>query len=129
MRFILLTLFFVSSITTFGQQQKPNVIYILADDLGVGDVSVFNKDGKIHTPNIDALAASGIRFTDAHSGSAVCTPTRYGILTGRYAWRTHLQNGVLWSYDTALINPNRKTVASVFKSSGYQTACIGKWHL
>lgn len=129
MRFILLALFFVSSISSFGQQQKPNVIYILADDLGIGDVSVFNKEGKIHTPNIDALAASGMRFTDAHSGSAVCTPTRYGILTGRYAWRTHLQNGVLWSYDTALINPNRKTVASVFKNSGYQTACIGKWHL
>ena len=122
-----LILFFYS--TSFGQQQKPNVIYILADDLGIGDVSVFNKASKINTPNIDALAASGMRFTDAHSGSAVCTPTRYGILTGRYAWRTHLQNGVLWSYDTALINPDRKTVASVFKNSGYQTACIGKWHL
>ena len=129
MRFLLLALFLVSTIHCIAQQQKPNVIYILADDLGIGDVSVFNKSSKINTPNIDALAASGMRFTDAHSGSAVCTPTRYGILTGRYAWRTHLQNGVLWSYDAALINPVRKTVASVFKNSGYQTACIGKWHL
>ena len=129
MRFLLLALFLVSTFHCIAQQQKPNVIYILADDLGIGDVSVFNKSSKINTPNIDALAASGMRFTDAHSGSAVCTPTRYGILTGRYAWRTHLQNGVLWSYDTALINPVRKTVASVFKNSGYQTACIGKWHL
>lgn len=129
MRFLLLALFLVSTFHCIAQQQKPNVIYILADDLGIGDVSVFNKSSKINTPNIDALAASGMRFTDAHSGSAVCTPTRYGILTGRYAWRTHLQNGVLWSYDTALINPARKTVASVFKNSGYQTACIGKWHL
>ncbi|MEY4381424.1 MAG: hypothetical protein RJA92_804 [Bacteroidota bacterium] len=129
MRIILLALFFVTSISSFSQQNKPNVIYILADDLGIGDVSVFNKASKINTPNIDALAASGMRFTDAHSGSAVCTPTRYGILTGRYAWRTHLQNGVLWSYDSALISPNRKTVAAVFKNNGYQTACIGKWHL
>jgi len=129
MRLLCLPLILFFYLTSFGQQQKPNVIYILADDLGIGDVSVFNKASKINTPNIDALAASGMRFTDAHSGSAVCTPTRYGILTGRYAWRTHLQNGVLWSYDTALINPERKTVASVFKNSGYKTACIGKWHL
>jgi len=107
MRLFCLSVFLFFSATCFGQQKKPNVIYILADDLGIGDVSVFNASGKINTPNIDALAKSGMRFTDAHSGSAVCTPTRYGILTGRYAWRTHLQNGVLWSYDTALIAANR----------------------
>ncbi len=129
MRFFCLSVFLFFSATCFGQQKKPNVIYILADDLGIGDVSVFNASGKINTPNIDALAKSGMRFTDAHSGSAVCTPTRYGILTGRYAWRTHLQNGVLWSYDTALITANRPSVATLFKNSGYNTACIGKWHL
>lgn len=111
------------------QSEKPNIIYILADDLGIGDVSVYNKDSKIQTKNIDALAKGGMRFTDAHSGSAVCTPTRYGILTGRYAWRTRLQKSVLWGYDTALIARDRFTVANLFKNNGYNTACIGKWHL
>jgi arylsulfatase A-like enzyme len=110
-------------------QQKPNIIYILADDLGYGDVSCLNKDSKISTPNIDKLAKEGMSFMDAHSNSAVCTPTRYGILTGRYAWRTRLQNGVLWGYDTMLISKNRTTIASMLKGIGYQTACIGKWHL
>ena len=113
----------------YSQNERPSIIYILADDLGIGDVSVYNKDSKIQTKNIDALAAEGMRFTDAHSGSAVCTPTRYGILTGRYAWRTRLQNGVLWGYDTALIARDRYTIANLFKDNGYNTACIGKWHL
>lgn len=115
--------------SVYSQSEKPNIIYILADDLGIGDVSVYNKDSKIQTKNIDALAAEGMRFTDAHSGSAVCTPTRYGILTGRYAWRTRLQKGVLWGYDSALIERNRYTLANLFKNNGYNTACIGKWHL
>ena len=114
--------------TVFGQQ-KPNIIYILADDLGYGDVSCFNKNSKIHTKHIDALAQQGLKFTDAHSNSAVCTPTRYGILTGRYAWRSPIKSGVLWSYDTHLIEPERLTVAALLKKNGYQTACIGKWHL
>lgn len=109
--------------------QKPNIIYILADDLGYGDVGVYNPLSKISTPSIDALANEGMLFTDAHSSSSVCTPTRYGILTGRYAWRTHLKNGVLWSYDKPLISANRLTVAQLLKNQGYQTACIGKWHL
>ena len=109
--------------------QHPNIIYILADDLGYGDISVLNKNSKIHTLAIDKLADEGMVFTDAHSGSAVCTPTRYGILTGRYAWRTRLKKGVLWSYDEHLIAANRITVASLLKSNGYNTACIGKWHL
>lgn len=113
----------------FAQNSRPNIIYILADDLGYGDVSSFNENSKLKTPNIDALAKEGMRFTDAHSNSAVCSPTRYGILTGRYAWRTSLQNGVLWSYDTPLIKKERMTVASLLKGNGYQTACIGKWHL
>ena len=107
----------------------PNIIYILADDLGYGDVSAYNPQSAFKTPNIDKLAEQGIRFTDAHSSSSVCTPTRYSILTGRYAWRTRLSNGVLWSYDDHLINPARTTVASLLKNNGYNTACIGKWHL
>ena len=78
---------------------KPNIVYILADDLGYGDVQCYNPQrGKIPTPNIDRLASEGMRFTDAHSGSSVCTPTRYSILTGRYAWRTRLQSGLLLGY-------------------------------
>ncbi|MGN6438729.1 MAG: sulfatase family protein [Agriterribacter sp.] len=114
---------------TIQAQQKPNIIYILADDLGYGDVSCFNKDSKLNTANIDKVAAQGMKFTDAHSNSAVCTPTRYGILTGRYAWRTSLQNGVLWGYDTMLIKNDQTTVASLLKRNGYHTACVGKWHL
>ena len=109
--------------------QKPNIIYILTDDLGYGDVSVFNKNGKINTPNIDKLASEGIRFTDAHTSSAVCTPTRYGILTGRYNWRSKLKEGVLMGDSKALIPTTRTTVASMLKKQGYQTAYIGKWHL
>src|SRR5690349_13432572 len=75
-----------------GAKQSPNIVYLLCDDLGVGDLKAFNSESRIPTPHIDALAADGMRFTDAHSGSAVCTPTRYGILCGRYAWRTRLQN-------------------------------------
>ncbi|HRN58139.1 MAG TPA: sulfatase-like hydrolase/transferase, partial [Agriterribacter sp.] len=101
-------------------QQKPNIIYILADDLGYGDLSCFNTGSKLHTANIDQLAAEGMKFTDAHSNSAVCTPTRYGILTGRYAWRTRLQNGVLWGYDTMLIKNDRTTLASLLKRNGYR---------
>lgn len=111
------------------QSAKPNIIYILADDMGYGDASCLNEKSKIHTTHIDRLAANGMKFTDAHSSSAVCSPTRYGILTGRYNWRSSLQSGVLWSYDTALIVQNRLTVADMLKNNGYNTACIGKWHL
>ncbi len=109
--------------------RPPNIIYILCDDLGWGDVRCNNPKGKIPTPNTDALAAQGMRFTDAHSGSAVCTPTRYGILTGRYCWRTRLQDGVLNGYSSPLIARDRLTVPSLLKRQGYATACIGKWHL
>jgi arylsulfatase A-like enzyme len=108
---------------------RPNIVYILCDDLGWGDVQCNNPQGKIPTPNIDKLAAQGMRFTDAHSGSAVCTPTRYGILTGRYSWRTHLQARVLLGYDKPLIAADRLTVPALLKQQGYATACIGKWHL
>lgn len=108
---------------------RPNIIYILADDLGYGDVGAFNPQGKISTPHLNRLAKEGMRFTDAHSGSAVCTPTRYGVLTGRYAWRTRLQSGVTWGYSLPLIDAKRMTVASLLKEQGYVTGCVGKWHL
>ncbi len=111
------------------QSKKPNIIYILADDLGYGDVSTYNPDSKISTPNFDRLAMEGICFTDAHSPSAVCTPTRYGILTGRYSWRSPLKSGVLNGYSQPLIEKDRTTVASFLKRNGYHTGIVGKWHL
>lgn len=113
----------------FAVRTKPNIVYILADDLGYGDISSLNPDSKIKTPNVDRMAASGMRFTDAHSGSAVCTPTRYGVLTGRYAFRSELKRGVLKGYSKPLIPTYRATVASFLKQQDYNTACIGKWHL
>lgn len=108
---------------------NPNIVYILADDMGYGDLSSLNEDSKINTPNMDSIVKQGIHFTDAHSPSAVCTPTRYGILTGRYCWRSRLKKGVLGGYSPSLIEEGRKTVGSVLKEVGYRTACIGKWHL
>jgi arylsulfatase A-like enzyme len=109
--------------------KQPNIVYILCDDLGIGDVSSYNPSSKIITPNIDKLAQSGVRFTDVHTGSSVSTPTRYGLITGRYAWRTPLKEGVLFGYSKALIEPERETVASMLHKKNYNTACIGKWHL
>ncbi|MCL3780495.1 arylsulfatase [Prolixibacteraceae bacterium JC049] len=109
--------------------KKPNVIFILADDLGYGDLSCFNEQSKITTPNLDQMASQGVRFTDAHTSSAVCTPTRYGIVTGRYNWRSRLKKGVLGGYSKALIQPGRATVGHFLQDQGYHTACIGKWHL
>jgi arylsulfatase A len=108
---------------------RPNIVFVLADDLGYGDVKCFNPGGKIPTPNLDRLAAEGMSFTDAHSSSAVCTPTRYSILTGRYNWRSPLKRGVLFGFSPRLIEPGRLTVAAFLRQQGYATACIGKWHL
>jgi len=109
---------------------RPNIVYILCDDLGTGDVqSLSEGKGKIATPHIDQLAKGGLVFNDAHSGSAVCTPTRYGVLTGRYAWRTHLQRHVLWGNSKPLISEGRETAATLLKRAGYRTAGIGMWHL
>lgn len=118
-----------SSLQKSDSNAKPNIIYILADDLGYGDVSAYNPESKIKTPNLDQLAAQGMMFTDAHSPSSVCTPTRYGILTGRYCWRTRLPKGVLRGYGRALIQQDRTTVASLLKDNGYTTGVVGKWHL
>ncbi len=109
--------------------ELPNIVYILADDLGYGDVGCYNADSKIPTPHIDRLAAAGMRFTDAHTPSSVCTPTRYGILTGRYCWRTRLTQRVLDGFDPPLIEVERLTVPKLLKQQGYNTACVGKWHL
>ena len=107
----------------------PHIVYILADDLGYGDVSSYNPGCAWETPSIDRIATEGVRFTDAHSGSSVCSPTRYGVLTGRYSWRTRLKKGVLWSWDPPLIGEDEFTVARLLLDEGYHTACIGKWHL
>jgi arylsulfatase A-like enzyme len=108
----------------------PNIVFIMADDMGYGDVGCYNPGSLIPTPNIDRLAREGICFTDAHTPSALCTPTRYGVLTGRYSWRTRLKKGVILGYDeTPLIEPERLTSAKILKKQGYRTACIGKWHL
>ena len=112
-----------------GAGSKPNIVFILCDDLGYGDVACNNPQGKIPTPRVDRLASEGMRFTDAHTTSSVCTPTRYGVLTGRYNWRSRLQSGVLGGLSPRLIEPGRLTVASMLDQNGYHTACIGKWHL
>ena len=113
-----------------GAARPPNVVIILADDLGYGDVKCYNPErGKILTPAIDRLAAEGMRFTDAHSSSAVCSPTRYALLTGRYHWRTRLQRGIVNYLEGSLIAPDRLTLADLLKEHGYRTAMVGKWHL
>jgi arylsulfatase A len=108
---------------------KPNIVVILADDMGYGDLQCYNPNSQVSTLNIDRLSREGLRFTDAHSGSAVCTPTRYGLITGRYAFRSPLKKGVLGGYSPALIEENRFTVADLMQQSGYTTAVVGKWHL
>ena len=113
--------------TKLEKENPPNIIYILTDDLGYGDISVFNLNGKIKTPNIANLAKEGMMFTDTHTSSSVCIPTRYGILTGRYNWRLTLKNGVLTGKSKALIPNSRTTIASMLKKQGYQTAFIVKW--
>jgi len=124
---ILLTLLFFSCLHA---NEKPNIVYILADDMGYGDVQSLNPErGKIPTPHIDKLAAEGVSFTDAHTCSSVCTPTRYGLLTGRYNWRSKRQRGVLNGTSPALIPADRVMVGDILKDGGYKTAMIGKWHL
>ncbi len=109
--------------------QKPNLVYIFADDMGYGDVSCLHADSRIRTEHIDCIAAEGMRCTDAHSSSAVCTPSRYSLLTGRYNWRSVLKKGVTGGYSPPVLEKGRMTVASMLKEQGYRTACIGKWHL
>lgn len=107
----------------------PNIVFILADDLGLGDVSRYNPDAKWRTPNLDRFASEGLTLTDAHAASALCTPSRYALLTGRYAWRGSLKRGVVTGYEHDLIEPGRLTLPEFLREHGYATAIFGKWHL
>ena len=109
--------------------ETPNIILILADDMGIDSIQALNEKSGIPTPHLDRLLTQGIHFTDAHSGSAVCTPTRYGVLTGRYAWRSRLKKGIVREWERPLIETDRLTLPGMLKKKGYNTACIGKWHL
>lgn len=111
------------------KNKKPNIIMVFTDDLGYGDISYFSPESKIRTQNLDKLAKNGITFTDAHSVSSVSTPSRYGLMTGEYSWKSRLKAGVLAGYSQTLIRKEQPTMASMLKSSGYNTACIGKWHM
>lgn len=132
---IVLPLLLLSSIVSFASQKKsetkefPNIVYVLADDMGQGDLSCYNPKSKIPTINLDKLAEAGAMFTDAHSGASICTPTRYGILTGRYCWRSTLKERVVSGYDPCIISDERETVATLLQRNGYKTALVGKWHL
>ncbi|WP_025764293.1 sulfatase family protein [Dyadobacter tibetensis] len=123
-------LLILGSMSAYSQKaQAPNIIYILADDLGYGDISSLNPQSKLNTKHIDQMGKTGMIYTDAHTSSSVCTPTRYGILTGRYNWRSRLKNGVLSGFSKSLIQPERVTVAKILKDKGYKTGFVGKWHL
>lgn len=128
MRF--LTLFWLAMISLAAKEPvRPTIVMFLADDLGTGDVAALSASCRIKTPYLDGFASEGMRLRDFHSNSAVCTPTRYGLLTGRYAWRTRLQKGVLMGGSAPLIAEGRPTLASVLRDGGYRTALVGKWHL
>lgn len=127
LRLLLPTLFLLG--LSLQAADRPNIVVILCDDLGYGDVQCNNPEGRIATPNFDRVAREGMRFTDAHTTSSVCTPTRYGLITGRYNWRSRLQFGVLGGLSPRLIEPGRMTMASMLKAQGYHTAIVGKWHL
>ncbi len=108
---------------------RPNVILILTDDQGWGDLTCYNPDSKIVTPNMDRLASEGLRMLNAYTPASVCSPTRYGLMTGRYPWRTWLKEGVLYHYDPSLIRPGRMTLGTLYQQLGYVTGAMGKWHL
>ena len=126
---VVLAICLLPRLTAAADSRLPNIVFVMADDLGYGDVHALNRESKIPTPNLDKLASEGMTFTDAHSGSAVCTPTRYGVVTGRYCWRSRLKSGVLNGYSQHLIDTERTTIADLLKQAGYRTACVGKWHL
>ncbi len=117
------------SVACFSATKRPNIVLILADDMGVDSVAALNEKCGIPTPHLDKLTKQGVTFTDAHSNSAVCTPTRYGVLTGRYAWRSRLKRGIVGQWERPLIENDRLPLPKMLKKEGYHTACIGKWHL
>lgn len=110
-------------------QGRPNIIVIYTDDQGFGDASCLNLEAKFKTPNLDRLANEGISFTNGHCSDTVCTPSRYGLLTGRYCWRTKKKTGVIKAEGNCLITDGRMTLASLLRDNGYNTAMVGKWHL
>lgn len=121
---------FETEVAENNPEAKPNIVVILADDIGYGDIRCYDPQyAKVATPHIDRLAGEGMRFTDAHASASICTPSRYSILTGRFSWRTPLQDQVLWFYGSPLISAERLTLPGMLRQQGYQTACIGKWHL
>lgn len=122
-------LFFSAGCSDNEKENTPNIVFILADDLGYGDVEKLNPESKIPTPNLNRMAEEGMLFTNAHAPAAVCSPTRYSILTGRYPWRSELKQGVLWVWDDPLIEEEEFTLPKMLKKEGYHTALIGKWHL
>jgi len=111
------------------EPSRPNVVLIFADDLGWGDLACYSEQSKIPTPNLDRLAAGGARFTDAHSSTSVCTPSRYALLTGRHAFRSRVPKGIIWQWDPPLLEDERVTLPELLREVGYATACVGKWHL
>jgi arylsulfatase A len=126
---IVLTLFSITASLPAADLVRPNVIVILADDMGIDSVAALNEKLGLATPAIDQLMREGMSFTDAHSTSGVCTPTRYGVLTGRYNWRSRLKRGIVGKWERPLIEDRRLTLPEMFREHGYDTACIGKWHL
>ena len=124
--FLLAFFFFVTGAL---QAAKPNFVIIFADDQGYGDASCLNSESKFKTPHLDRLAREGMTFADGHCSDTVCTPSRYGLLTGRYSWRTTLKRGVFGADKECLITDGRVTLASLLRDNGYHTAMVGKWHL
>jgi len=130
-RFIFAALFCTTQFaySALPKSERPNIILIYTDDQGYGDVSALNPNSKFKTPNLDQLIHEGVTLTDGHCSDTVCTPSRYGLLTGRYSWRTHLKKGVFGADQKCLIEDGRITLASLLRDAGYRTAMIGKWHL
>ena len=125
---VLCSLFFGCSVVE-DKAENPNIVIIYTDDQGSGDVSALNPNAKFSTPNLDRLVNEGVTFADGHSSDAVCSPSRYSLLTGRYSWRTSLKKGVLGADGPCLIEDGRMTIASMLKEQGYNTGMVGKWHL